>query len=97
MKAAIRDRPGIIAYEDTRLATKPWLLQGETWSLPITSVILRTISGDGVIAPPRGYAGLLPYALAEMPDLGRLSLARMIQGLRLSAIQLAPSRRTGKR
>jgi len=71
MKVAIHDRPGIIAYEDTRLATKPWLLQGETWSLPITSAILRAASADGVIAPPRGYVGFLPYAVSGLPDLGR--------------------------
>jgi hypothetical protein len=71
MKVAIRDRPGIIAYEDTRLATKPWLLQGETWSLPITSAILRVGSADGVIAPPRGYVGFLPYVVSDLPDLGR--------------------------
>lgn len=71
VKAAIGSRPGVIAYEDTRLATKPWLLQGETWSLPITSAILRATSADGVIAPPRGYAGFLPYAASDLPDLGR--------------------------
>ena len=71
VKAAIGNRPGIIAYEDTQLATKPWLLQGETWSLPMTSALLRKSSADGVIAPPRGYAGFLPYAASDLPDLGR--------------------------
>ena len=71
VKAAIADRPGVIAYEDTRLPTKPRLLQGETWSLPITSAILRRNAADGgVIAPPRGYAGFLPYAASDLPDLG---------------------------
>ena len=71
VKVAIGNRPGVIAYEDTRLATKPWLLQGETWSLPITSAILRASSADGVIAPPRGYAGFLPYSVSDLPNLGR--------------------------
>jgi len=71
MKAAIGNRPGVIAYEDTPLPTKPRLLQGEVWSLPITSAILRKSPADGVIAPPRGYAGFLPYAAADLPDLGR--------------------------
>ena len=71
VKVAIADRPGVIAYEDTRLATKPWLLQGEKWSLPITSAIVRRSPGDGVIAPPRDYKGWQPFPLAEMPDLGR--------------------------
>ena len=71
VKAAIGNRPGVIAYEDTQLPTKPWLLQGETWSLPITSAILRDSAADGVIAPPRGYAGFLPYAASDLPDLGR--------------------------
>lgn len=71
VKAAIGNRPGVIAYEDTPLPTKPWLLQGEGWSLPITSAILRRSSADGVIAPPRGYTGFLPYAASELPDLGR--------------------------
>jgi hypothetical protein len=71
VRAAIGNRPGVIAYEDTRLATKPWLLQGEAWSLPITSAILRKSAADGVIAPPRGYAGFLPYAPSDLPDLGR--------------------------
>jgi hypothetical protein len=71
VKAAVSNRPGVIAYEDTRLPTKPWLLQGEAWSLPITSAILRKSPADGVIAPPRGYAGFLPYAPSELPDLGR--------------------------
>ncbi|SEO62723.1 hypothetical protein SAMN02990966_02349 [Rhodospirillales bacterium URHD0017] len=71
VKAAIGNRPGVIAYEDTRLPTKPWLLQGEVWSLPITSAILRKSSADGIIAPPRGYAGFLPYAASDLPELGR--------------------------
>ncbi len=71
VKAAIRNRSGIIAYEETHLSAKPWLLHGETWSLPITSTILRAGSSDGIIAPPRGYAGFLPYAVSDLPDLGR--------------------------
>lgn len=71
VKAAIGNRPGIIAYEDTPLPAKPRLLQGEAWSMPITSAILRKSPADGVIAPPRGYAGFLPYAPSELPDLGR--------------------------
>lgn len=71
VKVAIRERPGIIAYENTHLATKARLLQGETWSLPITSTILRAGAADGVIAPPQGYAGFLPYAVSDLPDLGR--------------------------
>jgi hypothetical protein len=70
VKAAIDGRPGVIAYEDTGLTTKPWLLQGETWSLPLTSAILRKSAADGVIAPPRGYAGFLPYAVTDLPSLG---------------------------
>ena len=70
VKAAIDGRPGVIAYEDTGLSTKPRLLQGETWSLPLTSAILRKSSADGVIAPPRGYAGFLPYAVTDLPSLG---------------------------
>ncbi len=71
VKAAISNRPGVIAYEDTQLPIKPWLLQGEAWSLPITSAILRKSAADGVIAPPRGYAGFLPYAAPDLPNLGR--------------------------
>ena len=71
VKAAVSNRPGVIAYEDTPLPTKPWLLQGEAWSLPITSAILRKSSADGVIAPPRGFAGFLPYAASDLPNLGR--------------------------
>lgn len=70
VKAAIDSRPGVIAYEDTGLSTKPRLLQGETWSLPLTSAILRKSAADGVIAPPRGYAGFLPYAVSDLPSLG---------------------------
>ncbi len=70
VKAAIDGRPGVIAYEDTGLSTKPRLLQGETWSLPLTSAILRKSAADGVIAPPRGYAGFLPYAVTDLPSLG---------------------------
>ena len=70
VKAAIDGRPGVIAYEDTGLSTKPWLLQGEAWSLPLTSAILRKSAADGVIAPPRGYAGFLPYAVTDLPSLG---------------------------
>lgn len=71
VKTATGNRPGVIAYEDTQLATKPWLLQGESWSLPITSTILRKSPADGIIAPPRGYAGFLPYAASDVPSLGR--------------------------
>ena len=71
VRTAIGNRPGVVAYEDTQLPTKPWLLQGEAWSLPITSAILRKSSADGVIAPPRGYAGFLPYAASDLPNLGR--------------------------
>jgi hypothetical protein len=71
VKIAIGNRPGVIAYEETQLPTKPWLLQGETWSLPITSAILRKSSADGIIAPPRGHAGFLPYAASDVPSLGR--------------------------
>ena len=71
VRTAIGNRPGVVAYEDTQLPTKPWLLQGEAWSLPITSAILRKSPADGVIAPPRGYAGFLPYAASDLPNLGR--------------------------
>ena len=71
VKGAIGNRPDVIAYEDTQLPTKPWLLQGEAWSLPMTSAILRKSPADGVIAPPRGYAGFLPYAASDLPNLGR--------------------------
>ena len=70
VKAAVDGRSGVIAYEDTGLSTKPWLLQGEAWSLPLTSAILRKSAADGVIAPPRGYAGFLPYAVTDLPSLG---------------------------
>ena len=71
VKAAIGSRSGIIAYEDTPLPTNPRLPQGEAWSMPITSAILRKSPADGVIAPPRGYTGFLPYAASDLPSLGR--------------------------
>ena len=52
MKAAIDGRPGVIAYEETGLSMKPRLLQGEAWSLPLTSTILRKSAADGVIEIP---------------------------------------------
>jgi hypothetical protein len=72
VKAAIGDRPGVIAYEDTHLPTKPRLLQGEA-----------LVAADHQRDPAqklgrrrhRAAAGLCrvscPYAASDLPDLGR--------------------------
>lgn len=71
VKEATKVRGGVIAFEATRLPSLPYLLQGEAWTMPMTSAIVSQPPGHGMIAPPQAYKGWQPFPLSEMPDLGR--------------------------
>lgn len=60
VRTTIGARSGPIAFEQTRLASAPRLAQGESWSLVTLSLLLRASPQEGVIQPPKDYAGWQP-------------------------------------
>jgi hypothetical protein len=71
LREAVRTHRGVVAFEDTSLSRRPHLLLVENWALPSQSLVVRTESGDGVVAPPRGFNEWEPFPASQAPDLGR--------------------------
>jgi hypothetical protein len=70
MRATVRSRAGVIAFEDTPIAKFPRTLMVEDWALPSQSLVLRSKPGDGIIAPPRTYTAWTPFPASRPPDIG---------------------------
>jgi hypothetical protein len=70
MRATVRDRDGVIAFENTPFAQHPYDLLVEAWILPSQSLALRAKRGDGIIAPPRGFNDWQPFPPTEPYPLG---------------------------
>ncbi len=72
-RATIRAQSGVIVLEGSRLDQRPELAQGEEWSLPTLSLILRSRPSDGIIQPPidSGSWSEIPFSMSNPPDFGR--------------------------
>jgi hypothetical protein len=70
MRATVRARDGVIAFEDSPLAKHPYDLLVEAWILPSQSLALRAKRGDGIIAPPKDFTAWQPFPPAEPYPLG---------------------------
>lgn len=73
VRATIRAQSGVIAVEGSRLDDHPSLWQGEQWTLPSLSLILRSRPSDGIIQPPIDSSSWndMPFQPSNPPDLGR--------------------------
>jgi hypothetical protein len=71
MQSTIRDRSGLIAFEDTPLAAPPFVFLCDSHSLPSLSLALRSRPTDGIVLPERGYTGWVAMDPQNPPDLGR--------------------------
>ncbi len=73
VRTTIRAHSGVIVLEGSPLDEHPNLSQGEQWTLPSLSLILRSRPNDGIIQPPidsRSW-GEQPFLPSNPPDLGR--------------------------
>ena len=71
MQSTIRDRSGLIAFEDTPLAAPPFVFLHDAHSLPSLSLALRSRPTDGIVLPDRDYTGFVAMDPRNPPDLGR--------------------------
>lgn len=53
----IATRSGLIPVEETALAAEPYRHLIENWALASESLVLRRAPTDGIILPPKGFAG----------------------------------------
>ncbi|HTR84138.1 MAG TPA: hypothetical protein VMI56_06640 [Reyranella sp.] len=60
-RTVISTHTGLIAAEETAFLHRPYSEMVEPWALPSQSVILRRKPTDGIILPPKGYAGWQPF------------------------------------
>ncbi|MFI5001751.1 MAG: hypothetical protein ACHQK9_17865 [Reyranellales bacterium] len=62
VRTSIRSQSGLIDIDNSTLPRHPRLWQGENWTFPSLSLILRSGPSDGLIAPPKGFQeeGLYP-------------------------------------
>ncbi|HZQ01287.1 MAG TPA: hypothetical protein VFB13_17210 [Reyranella sp.] len=56
-QATIAARPGLVPVEATPFGRRPWNDFVEDWALSSQSIVMRRSTRDGVILPPRGFAG----------------------------------------
>lgn len=71
MRATVRSKDGVIAYEDTPFSRRPNILLVENWALPSQSLALRSKPGDGIIAPPRDFTAWIPFPPSDPVDIGQ--------------------------
>ncbi|MBV8083400.1 MAG: hypothetical protein JO247_01160 [Chloroflexi bacterium] len=69
LRATVRSRPGIIAFEDTPLSRLPHFLLVENWVLSSQSLVVRSKPGDAIIAPPVGFNEWVPFPPADPPNI----------------------------
>lgn len=70
-RATIRSHSGVIAFEDTPLARRPYFLLVENWALSSQSLAMRASPDDGIVVPPRDFKAWVPFSPFELPNLGR--------------------------
>ena len=71
VRAEVRGKDGVIAFEDSPLSRHPYDLLVEAWILPSQSLALRAKRGDGIIAPPRDFKAWQPFPPADPYPLGK--------------------------
>ncbi|MFO1160158.1 MAG: hypothetical protein U1E60_15055 [Reyranellaceae bacterium] len=70
VRTTVRDKDGVIAYEESPIARHPYDLLVEAWILPSQSLALRAKRGDGIIAPPKDFNSWQPFPPSEPYPLG---------------------------
>ena len=71
MRTAVRDRDGVITFEESPLSRYPYNLLVEAWILPSQSLALRARQGDGIVAPPKDFNAWQPFPPAQPYPLGK--------------------------
>jgi hypothetical protein len=71
VRSTIRERSGLIAFEDTPLAAPPFVFMTSGHSLSSQSLALRSRPTDGIVLPPRDHTGWVAVDPGRPPDLGR--------------------------
>jgi hypothetical protein len=71
MRSTIRDRSGLIPFEETRLAEPSFADLFDGWSAVSQSLAMRSKPGDGIVLPPKDYTGPVAHNPFSPPDLGR--------------------------
>jgi hypothetical protein len=71
MRQVVTTHQGVVAFEDTKLAQRPYILFVENWVLPSQSLSVRSKPGDAIVKPPRDFTDWMPFKANEAPDLGR--------------------------
>ena len=71
MQSTIRDRSGLIAFEDTPLAAPPFVFLYDAHSVSTLSLVLRSRPTDGIVLPDRDHTGWSAVDPHNPPDLGR--------------------------
>ena len=65
----------LVAFEDSPLASWPYNLFVENWTVAGTSLILRSTPNDALVLPPKGFTDWQPFDPTgkgvDVPDLGR--------------------------
>ena len=70
MRSTIRDRSGLILFEEARLAEPPFADLFDGWSAVSQSLAMRSKPGDGIVLPPKDYTGPVAHNPFKPPDLG---------------------------
>jgi len=73
VRAEVRSKDGVIAFENSPLAQHPYDLLVEAWILPSQSLAMRAKRGDGIIAPPKDFKSWQPFPPADPYPLGDYS------------------------
>jgi hypothetical protein len=71
MHASVQMRSGVIPVEETPIGRRPDSLLVENWVLTSQSLLLRSKSSDGVLAPSLDFSEWVPFPPQELPNMGR--------------------------
>lgn len=75
LRKTVQTHTGLVAFEESPLATWPHNLFVENWTVPGTALMLRSTPTDALVLPPKGFTEWQPFDPTgkdvEVPDLGR--------------------------
>ena len=71
MRDSIREHSGPIAFEDTPMASAPYVSLSDGFAITSQSVAMRSKRSDGIVLPARDYTSLTAIDPSQPPDLGR--------------------------
>jgi hypothetical protein len=69
MRSTIRERSGLIPFEETRLAEPRFADLFDGWASVSQSLAMRSRPGDGIVLPPKDYSDPVAHDPAKPPDL----------------------------